>query len=364
MTEDTRILLGRRGSRLTLIMILILFSCTPPGIHSQTQRVSVVYNISNAQETLDSTSLLSSQIRNLSSVAYLTALTPSTVVVDSCPAGAYSPDDSQTCTLCPAGKYSTFVTATSVDTCVACESGKYSSTVGANSSTVCLSCPNSTYFAGTAGPSLGACVACPANSYSYMGAKLRQACICSPGYEGQNGGPCSLCNGPVIPVSSGGGGGGMDFMDDGGFGVIIPDTFWCLYGQANPCPPNSNASAGSSRLSDCLCKPGYYGDTTMAEISYPTLCQVRARDTLRGRHGFIRIKQTARHPCIEGRHRHYFLPAVPPKTPLAYHSRISTTLTTRRVFSFGRETDMRDSRKWSVFCSLPLTSSMAMDLRA
>lgn len=63
---------------------------------------------------------------------------------------------------------------------------------------------------------------------------------------GMAGGPCSICNTSV----------------------------WCLNGQANPCPSNSNASAGSSSLAQCLCKPGYYGDTTMSGVGFPTLCQV------------------------------------------------------------------------------------------
>ena len=223
-------------------------------------------------------SFTADNITSLTSLPSYTGFTffaaPITVQADACLRGYYSYEDALTCIACPAGKFSSTDTAASVDTCIACESGKYSSTVGANSSTSCLSCPNSTYFAGTAGTSLGVCVACPANSYSYMGAKLLQACICSPGYSGPNGGPCSQCNPPYIPDGSGGGGMGMDFIDGGGGGNVIEPTFWCLYGQKNPCPTSSKAGQGASSLAQCLCDAGFYGDTTMGGPEL-TLCQVQ-----------------------------------------------------------------------------------------
>ena len=223
-------------------------------------------------------SFTAGNITSLTSLPSYTGFTfsadPITVQADACLRGYYSYEDALTCIACPTGKYSSTDIASSADTCFACESGTYSSTVGANSSTSCLSCPNSTYFAGTAGTSPGVCVACPANSYSYMGAKLQQACICSPGYSGPNGGPCSLCNPPHIPEGSGGGGMGMDFLDGGGSGSVIEPTYWCLYGQVNPCPLNSKAIPGASSLAQCMCDAGFYGDTTMGGPEL-TLCQVQ-----------------------------------------------------------------------------------------
>ena len=188
-------------------------------------------------------------------LSYTFSADPTSVQADACPPGYYSYDDAQTCTACPAGKYSSTSTASSVDTCLACEAGKYSGTVGANSSSTCINCPNATYFAGTAGTSLAVCLACPANSSSYPGSKLLQACVCLPGFAGANGGSCSICN----PL-----------------GGSNTSTFWCLFGQANPCPLHSTAGMGAYSLADCLCDAKYYGDTSMGSADL-TLCQVQPK---------------------------------------------------------------------------------------
>lgn len=155
------------------------------------QQTSGTYNLSNALESLTASTLLT-QVKTSTGGqaivnATVTALTPTTVQVDACLAGSYSAADAQTCTLCPAGKYSAAITATSIDTCVACVSGKYSNATGAGSVASCVNCPANTYFTGTGGSSLGVCVACPAFSGSYEGASLLQWCVCSPGYSGPNG---------------------------------------------------------------------------------------------------------------------------------------------------------------------------------
>ena len=258
--------------------LLLVLGCVHL-IRSSEGAISVDYTVLNASLEMTASSVTLLNLTNTSLASFSVSLT--TVQVDSCLAGYYSYDDAETCSACPAGKYSTVVTANSIDTCVSCESGKYSSTVGANSSATCLNCPNATYFAGTAGTGIGVCVACPANSYSYMGAKIRQACICSPGYSGPNGGPCNLCNQPDVYGGSGGGGSGMDFMGDGGGGgaIIGTPTVWCLYGQANPCPTHSTAGQGAYSLAQCLCDPGYYGDTTMGGPDL-TVCQVGLFDFL------------------------------------------------------------------------------------
>ena len=170
------------------------------------------------------------------------------LVINECIPGEYSYDDSLTCTLCSAGKYSSFYTAPSSNTCVNCDSGKYSTNLGANSVSTCLDCGNGTYFAGTGGNSQGVCVACPAYSSSYQGAKLLQACVCNPGYSGANGGTCTACDTSV----------------------------WCLNGQANPCPSHSKSSPMASSLAQCLCSAGYYGDASMGGPDL-TICQVCSR---------------------------------------------------------------------------------------
>ena len=207
---------------------------------------SAVYNIPNASSVMTQDSLAAlAGLPAYTTLTFTETGSTTVVTVSACLSGYFSPDDSSTCTACPAGAYSTTQTATSSQTCIACESGKYSGTVGASSSGTCINCPNGTYFEGTGGASIGVCLACPSNSSSYPGSKLLQSCVCLGGFQGANGGSCSACNVSV----------------------------WCLYGQANPCPSHSRSLAMSSSLGDCKCQAGFYGDTTMGGPEL-TICQV------------------------------------------------------------------------------------------
>jgi len=214
---------------------------------ANSQQTLARYLVYNASTGLTQVSVASAgDLPSYSSLQWNEGVT--TVTASACTAGYYSPDDAQTCTACPAGKYSTTVTATSAQTCISCESGKYSVAVGAGSSATCINCPNGTYFDGTGGASVAVCLACPGNASSYEGSKLIQACVCNGGFSGANGGTCTACNVSV----------------------------WCLYGQANPCPTHSRSLAMSSSLGDCRCQAGYYGDTTMGGPEL-TICQVHTR---------------------------------------------------------------------------------------
>lgn len=230
-----------RGGRCGLLLLLLL------GMPRTSQALQVQANI---YITGAWTNMTTSSLALAGLPAYLELLIKDesslTVEATSCLAGYYSYDDAQTCTACPAGKYSSTVTATGESTCISCESGKYSSTVGASLSSTCIDCPNSTYFEGIAGASLAVCLACPANSSSYQGSKLRQACVCLGGFQGPNGGACTPCN----------------------------SSTFCQFGQANPCPPHSRSLPMSSSLGDCKCVASYYGDTTVGS-SELTLCQVQ-----------------------------------------------------------------------------------------
>lgn len=224
--------------------LFLLAACITLAQPADGQQTDAVYTIQGASLSLSASTIASAGLPSYSQFS-LTDLTAVTVGVDACPAGGYSLDDAQTCTLCPAGKFSTTVTATSSATCLSCDSGKYSTTTGASSSAACTDCTNGTYSE-TVGASLAStCLSCPANASSYPGSKLLQACWCLPGYAGPNGAACSPCN----------------------------TSTWCLWGQTYPCPPNSRSSAMSSSLAQCLCVGGYYGDTTMGGPDL-TLCQV------------------------------------------------------------------------------------------
>jgi hypothetical protein len=146
---------------------------------------TISFNISGASAAWN-TSTVQSSLSQVSSIS-LTETSAVAVIVETCPAGTFSVVNSQTCSACPQGKYSSTTSASSPDSCLSCESGKYSNATGASSSATCLSCPVNTYFTGTGGPKLTVCTSCPVNSESYEASKLLESCICSPGYMGPNG---------------------------------------------------------------------------------------------------------------------------------------------------------------------------------
>lgn len=234
------------------------------------QQTEATYFIPGASTSMTTASLAGAGLPSYSALTLTEQTGVVTVGVEACPAGAYSLEDAQVCTLCPAGKYSGTVTATSSATCVSCDAGKYSTTAGASSSIACIDCQNGTYSE-TVGASLAStCLTCPANSSSYPGSKLLQACVCIPGYAGPNGAACSPCN----------------------------TSTWCLFGQTYPCPPNSRSSPMSSSLAQCLCVGGYYGDTTMGGPDL-RLCQVHTRThESRGRCLMVLRRDTGSSACL------------------------------------------------------------------
>jgi hypothetical protein len=64
-----------------------------------------------------------------------------------------------------------------------------------------------------------------------LGSDESTDCVCDPGYNGTNGGPCGLC----------------------------PANFYCEGENVSHCPSYSNSSAGSDEATDCTCIPGFYG---------------------------------------------------------------------------------------------------------
>ena len=252
-------------------MLFLLLVMIPAPLCVVTQQTSVTYEITDALESLTANVLLSAvpPLDNLLYVQSLTPLTLTTVLVEACDAGAYSGIDSQTCSLCQAGSYSETVTATSQDTCIPCGTGKYSNASGASSPTFCKDCPVNTYGLSTGTFSIELCLPCPTNSFSYQGSQMLQSCVCLPGYSGPNGelGRVTL---QLVHMTN------YDVMGvSGGPCFACNTSVWCLNGQENPCAPHSNASMLSSSLAQCLCKPGYFGDTTMSGVGFPMLCQVR-----------------------------------------------------------------------------------------
>jgi hypothetical protein len=168
--------------RLLGVFLLLCFGC---GENYAQNSVTATYNISNARAEWNA-SAVQSRLENVSSVN-LNTTSSVAVLVERCPQGSYSLVNSQTCVSCPQGKYSVTPLASTADACVSCEAGKYSNRTGASSDATCTACPFHTYFGGTGGGNISVCQNCPVNSWSYEASKLREACVCLPGYSGPNG---------------------------------------------------------------------------------------------------------------------------------------------------------------------------------
>jgi len=108
----------------------------------------------------------------------------STGNVFQCPAGTYSGQGSNQCTLCPVGTYSSVIGATNLSTCLQCEFGTYSDTAGVAQ---CKYCPYGTYNSSTRGAadvsSCQPCTTCNPGQY-----KPTQ---CTP--TANSGGSCTTC---------------------------------------------------------------------------------------------------------------------------------------------------------------------------
>lgn len=230
------------------MFLTVTYQPTPASCLATTQ---ATYNVQGYNSYISNTTLQQTLVvRGLSATTVLvTAISDMTVTSQMCITGSFSATNSSQCTYCVPGKYSTTPNATDVSACQSCLAGTYSSTQGASTASACIQCSAGTYQANTGASSNSSCLACAANSSSYAGSKQSTDCVCSNGFSGPNGGPCKACN----------------------------SSFWCFAGTANPCPLHSASSPMSWDLSQCLCMPGYYGDSGMGRNNtglYPTLCQV------------------------------------------------------------------------------------------
>jgi hypothetical protein len=88
-------------------------------------------------------------------------------------------------------------------------------------------------------------VLCPYQSSSAEGSDEPTDCLCTAGYAGPDGGPCSLC----------------------GAGTYKNST---RSGACDACPPGKTSPAGSEAEADCRCVPGH-GVAAGAPPSAPCL---------------------------------------------------------------------------------------------
>ena len=136
------------------------------------------------------------------------------------------------CKTCSSGTYQTGSGIGTEEGCTRCGGGLYQPLTGQVSAEACLMCPSNT-FQPLRGQGLeSSCQACSPFSHSPSGSVIREDCVCDLGYEGANGGECTVCNSSV----------------------------WCRSGTPNKCPDHSLTNGtGASTIIDCLCLPGYYG---------------------------------------------------------------------------------------------------------
>lgn len=240
-----------------------------------------------------------------------------------CVAGTFQPVGNQSaCLKCPAGTASTAVQATAQDVCITCNAGFFTTTEGATkcracapstfqdqalanpTAQPCTACPSNSRHningsiditdcrcdagfaqrgngadaldphrcevcrAGYFCPGDGDEFLCPPNHYSEEGsivctrcANNSQAlsdnivnvdeCKCVPGAEGSFDDDCTLCEPGFAQPDP-----------DGGTCVECePDTFATGRGnlECTVCPGNSSAPSASDAITDCVCRPGFFG---------------------------------------------------------------------------------------------------------
>jgi hypothetical protein len=139
------------------------------------------------------------------------------------------------CVACGAGKFLTTTAATTAGACVACGAGKFSTAVGADSAGTCVACAADTYSTAEGAVDVGTCASCPEHSQSPEGSDAQNDCLCSLGFSGAHGGPCTEC-----PANQ--------YADALGMAACTA------------CLANSEAPARSVANTSCLCVPGFYGE--------------------------------------------------------------------------------------------------------
>lgn len=166
-------------------------------------------------------------------------------VCDKCSAGEYQSEMGLNfCNTCGAGTYSTGTGMTGSFDCVSCYTGSYQTGHGMTSFSDCTPCASNHYC-----PTPTTFFDCPGFSHSPNGTGSITSCVCDLGYEGPNGGPCTICNTSV----------------------------WCKSGTPNNCPENSLVNfPGGSSLSDCMCVAGFFG-YAMKTMGVPcAVCQANS----------------------------------------------------------------------------------------
>ena len=167
---------------------------------------------------------------------------------NACPAGKFKPNvGDENCTACPAHSDSSVVASEAISdcqcqkgysgpdggTCEPCEPGTYKAITGA---AACVKCVGGKFSSAVAATGGSTCLECPAGSTSPLGSSGVTSCECDPGWSGDAGGPCGMCE-------SG------EFKEASGDAPCVP------------CPQGYTSPPGSTSSSSCIeqCSAGSFG---------------------------------------------------------------------------------------------------------
>lgn len=212
-------------------------------------------------------------------------LDSSGVFCDKCPPNSWSTVGAVAVTQCKcdAGYFGTVVTNQSV--CGQCSAGTYSKTPG---QATCSQCEPGSY---QGDPRQSSCTACPTLATSLLGSTLISQCFCGNGTSGPSGGVCTdvdECNTTTMPSPCAAStlatctntvGSFTCKCNPGNYGDGVTcavcqagfecpngtQTFQCPGGtwsaasalSCTACPGNSTSKAGSTKVAECSCNPGY-----------------------------------------------------------------------------------------------------------
>lgn len=157
---------------------------------------------------------------------------------DACPADSNSQAGRAAC-VCDAGFSGSF------ESCVACGLGTYKAI---NGSSDCVECARGTYLDQEAGTT---CASCPSNSTALVGSPAVQSCICTPGFTGPDGGPCTACNLGTYKADNG----SLSCVDCAR-GTYLDSTGATV---CRSCPSDSYSDLATTSIDGCTCNAGYSG---------------------------------------------------------------------------------------------------------
>jgi len=183
-----------------------------------------------------------------------------TAVCDTCRPDTYSGFGFDVCAPCPSHSFSprgsSLVNCTcdigfsgpGGGPCPPCRPGTYKDF---NGSAACLLCPGDSYQDRNGSTT---CTDCPAQTTSGNGSFTVTNCSCVSGWVGPNGGNCSRC----VP--------GTYKPEVGSMACTLcpTDTYSTLEGAIEvsvclDCPSNAISDPGAPNITDCKCRPGYFG---------------------------------------------------------------------------------------------------------